>query len=153
MEVLITDLVQRFERGALTRRQLIQGLSALAMAGGAAAADAAQATSLRSTAIDHVSVLVADLQRSADFYKNVFGLSPVGEDEANKILRLGLTRALVSIRQEPPAGMVDHFAIRVENFNRDAVTQQLKQHGLTPQENLEFGFHVKDPDGANVQIV
>ena len=24
--------------------------------------------------------------------------------------------------------------------------------GLTPRENLEFGFHVKDPDGANVQI-
>jgi hypothetical protein len=25
-------------------------------------------------------------------------------------------------------------------------------HGLTPCENLEFGFHVKDPDGAALQI-
>jgi hypothetical protein len=41
----------------------------------------------------------------------------------------------------------------VENFNRAAVTEVLKQHGLTPQENLEFGFHVKDPDKMNVQIV
>jgi hypothetical protein len=64
-----------------------------------------------------------------------------------------MKRAIVSLRQEAPAGMVDHFAIGVESFNRDTVTSVLKQHGLTPQENLEFGFHVKDPDGANVQIV
>ena len=29
MESIIDDLVRRFERGALTRRQLIQGLSTL----------------------------------------------------------------------------------------------------------------------------
>jgi hypothetical protein len=64
-----------------------------------------------------------------------------------------LKRALVSLRQEPPAGVVDHFAITVENFNREAVTEALKPHGLTPQENVQFGFHIKDPDGVNVQIV
>ena len=50
------------------------------------------------------------------------------------------------------SGNADHFAIGVESFNRDAVTANLKEMGLTPRENLEFGFHVKDPDGANVQI-
>ena len=49
--------------------------------------------------------------------------------------------------------MVDHFAITVDNFNKEAVTQVLKSHGLTPQENIQFGFHIKDPDGVNVQIV
>jgi hypothetical protein len=53
---------------------------------------------------------------------------------------------------EPPAGQIDHFAIGVDGFNRDAVTKELQAMGLTPRENLEFGFHVKDPDGANVQI-
>jgi len=24
--------------------------------------------------------------------------------------------------------------------------------GITPRDNIEFGFHIKDPDGANVQI-
>lgn len=152
METIITDLVDRFERGGLTRRQLIQGLAALAAAGQAVPVDA-QPGGLRATGIDHVSVLVSDMQRSADFYQKVFGLSALSEDKPNKILRLGIKRAMVSLRQEPPAGLVDHFAIGVENFNRDAVTAVLKQHGLTPQENLEFGFHVKDPNGMNVQIV
>jgi len=59
---------------------------------------------------------------------------------------------LVSLRVEPPPGLVDHFAIGVENFEREAVARDLQGMGLTPRENLEFGFHIKDPDGANVQI-
>ena len=152
MKTIITDLVQRFERGGLTRRQLIEGLSVLVAAGGASQA-AAQGSRLRATGVDHVSVLVSDMQHSADFYQNVFGLSPVSEDKPNRILRLGGKRTLVSLRQESPVGLIDHFALSVENFNRDAVTAELKQHGLTPQQNIQFGFHIKDPDGAVVQIV
>jgi len=157
MDTVISDLVNRFERGGLTRRELIQGLSAL-VAAGAAAPPAAAQTRLQPTAIDHTSVLVTDLQRSADFYNRVFGLMPVSEDKANKILRLGtggsgVNATLVSLRQQNPPGLIDHFAIRVQGFNRDATTELLKQHGLTPANNIEFGFHIKDPDGAVVQIV
>ena len=158
MNAPITDLVNRFECGGLTRRQLIQGLSALVAAGGASPPSAAQSGGLRAAAIDHTSVLVTDLQRSAEFYRRLFGLTPVSEDKANRILRLGVGgsgagRTIVSLRQQNPPGLIDHFAISVENFNRDAVTQVLMQHGLVPDRNIEFGFHVKDPDNAVVQIV
>ena len=153
MESIIDDLVRRFERGAVTRRQLIQGLSLLVGAMGASRADAAQAGGLRGTGIDHVSILVNDLQRSATFYQSVFGMTPVSEDKPNEILRLGMKRTTVSLRHEGSSGVVDHFAISVENFNRDTVTEQLQQHGLTPQQNVQFGFHVKDPDGVVVQVV
>jgi catechol 2,3-dioxygenase-like lactoylglutathione lyase family enzyme len=158
MDTIITDLVNRFERGGLTRRQLIQGLTALVAAGTAVPA-AAQGSGLKATGIDHTSVLVTDLQRSAEFYQRVFGLTPVSEDKANRILRLGgaggtgTGATLVSLRQENPPGLIDHFAISVDQFNRDAVTGVLKQHGITPAQNIEFGFHIKDPDGAVVQIV
>ena len=153
MDPIITELVDRFARGGITRRELIQGLSALVAMGGAASPAAAQASALHGTGIDHVSVLVSDMARSAAFYQSIFGLNTVSEDKPNKILRLGLKRAVVSLRQEPPAGTVDHFAITVENFNRERVTAELKPRGITTQENLEFGFHIKDPDGVNVQIV
>lgn len=65
----------------------------------------------------------------------------------------GMKRTIVSLRHEGPSGVVDHFAITVESFSRDAVTEQLTQHGLTPQQNVQFGFHIKDPDGVVVQIV
>ncbi len=150
MEHLISNLVGRFERGRLTRRELGQALAAAAAAGVSAPVAGA---SLKAGSINHTSVLVSDMARSIDFYNRVFGLSVVNEDKPNKISRLGNGgKILVSLRVEPPAGLVDHFAIGVEGFNRDAVTAQLKEMGLTPRENLEFGFHVKDPDGANVQI-
>ena len=144
----ISDLVTRFEGGRLSRRELIQALAMVAAAG-----TTASAAPLKAGSINHTSVLVSDMERSIDFYNRVFGLSVLNEDKANKISRLGAGgKVLVSLRVEPPAGLVDHFAIGVENFNREAVTRDLTEMGLTPRENLEFGFHVKDPDGANVQI-
>ncbi len=158
MDIIITELVNQFERGGLTRRQLIQSLAALVAAGGISPPLAAQSRGLKATGIDHTSVLVSDLQRSAEFYQRVFGLMPVSEDKPNRILRLGaggtgVDRTIVSLRQQNPRGLIDHFAISVEQFDRDAVTQVLKQHDLTPDQNIEFGFHIKDPDGAVVQIV
>ena len=146
---VISDLVTRFERGRLSRRELIQALTAVAAVTGTSAS----AASLKSGSINHTSVLVSDMARSIDFYNRVFGLSVMNEDKANKISRLGTNgKILVSLRVEPPAGLIDHFAIGVEGFNREVVTRELQSMGLAPQENLEFGFHIKDPDGANVQI-
>ena len=151
MEPVISDLVTRFERGALTRRELIGALALLA--GSAATPGTAEGATLKGTSINHVSVLVTDMARSIDFYGRVFGLTLVNEDKANKIARLGANgKVLVSLRIEPPPGVIDHFAIGVEGFNRDAVTADLKGFGLTPADNIQFGFHVKDPDGAVVQI-
>lgn len=157
MDGVIDNLVDRFQRGGLTRRQLIEGLTALVAAAGATPV-AAQAAGLQATGVNHTSVLVTDLPRSIDFYGRVFGLKAVSEDTPNKIVRLGtggsgVASTLVSLRQQNPPGTIDHFALSVQGFNRDRVTQVLMQHGLTPADTIEFGFHVKDPDGAVVQIV
>jgi catechol 2,3-dioxygenase-like lactoylglutathione lyase family enzyme len=154
----IAELVSRFEHGGLTRRQLIHGISALVATAAASASAAAQNTGLAATGIDHTSMLVTDLARSADFYQRIFGLKPVSEDKANRILRLGaggtgIDSTIVSLRQQNPPGLIDHIAIRVQGFERAAVTRTLEQHGLKPDNNIEFGFHIKDPDGAVVQIV
>jgi catechol 2,3-dioxygenase-like lactoylglutathione lyase family enzyme len=149
MEAIIENLLNRFERGALSRRQLVQGLAALAAASTAQAQDAG----LKAARIDHVSIQVTDLPRSIAFYQSIFGLTVLGEDKPNEIVRLGAGRVLVSLHHKNPTGLVDHFAIGVEKFNREAVTQQLKAQGVTPQENLDAGFHIKDPEGISVQIV
>ncbi len=111
------------------------------------------AAPLKSGSINHSSVLVSDMARSMEFYDRVFGLKLLDEDKANKIARLGTGgKVLVSLRVEPPAGKIDHFAIGVDGFNREAVTRELQGMGLTPRENIEFGFYILDPDGAPVQI-
>jgi catechol 2,3-dioxygenase-like lactoylglutathione lyase family enzyme len=157
VEPIISDMVERFERGGLTRRELIRGLSLLvaaAQAGESVAAAASSPAPLAATGIDHVSVLVSDLERSRRFYQDLFGFSVLSEDKEHGILRLGGgKKVLVSIRKEQPYGTVDHFGVRVEGFDKAAVTQNLRQRGLQPDENWQYGFYVKDPDGVNVQML
>jgi catechol 2,3-dioxygenase-like lactoylglutathione lyase family enzyme len=152
MEAIISDLLNRFEKGALTRRGLIQGLAMLTAAGESQAQVPGGA--LKAAKIDHMSIQVSDLPRSIAFYQKIFGLTTVSEDKPNEIVRLGVgTKALVSLHHKSPTGLVDHFAIGVENFNKDAVTRELKARGVTPEDNLDAGFHIIDPEGISVQIV
>lgn len=153
MEAIISNLLKRFERGALTRRELIQGLAMLTAASGTSSAAGFQEAGFKTATIDHVSIQVSDLARSIAFYQNVFGLSVVSEDKPNEIVRLGTTKTLVSLHHKSPTGLVDHFAIGVNPFNQESVTRYLKQRGLNPERNLDAGFHVKDPEGISVQIV
>ncbi len=150
MEEMIASLVNRFERGALSRRELIQGLAMLAVTTGAAQG---QDAGLKGTRIDHISIQVSDLPRSVAFYKKMFGFAVVSEDKPNEIVRLGAGKVTVSLHHKNPTGMVDHFAIGVENFNQESVTRELKALGINPENNLDAGFHIKDPEGINVQIV
>ncbi|HET9220276.1 MAG TPA: VOC family protein [Terriglobia bacterium] len=152
MEAIISSLVGRFEQGKVSRRELIQSLTMLAATAGAAAATP-QETPFKSTRIDHISIQVTDLQRSIGFYQKIFGLSILGEDKPNEIVRMGTTRVIVSLHHKPPTGIVDHFAIAIDGFDQNAVTQALKQQGLTADQNLDYGFYVRDPEGIPVQIV
>jgi len=153
MEAIIANLVDRFERGALSRRELIQGLAMVAGTTGASSAAQGQDGGFKGTRIDHVSIQVSDLPRSLAFYQKIFGFTVVSEDKANEIVRLGAGKVLVSLHHKNPTGLVDHFAIGVEKFNRESMTRELKALGANPENNLDAGFHIKDPEGISVQIV
>ena len=153
MEAMISGLVNRFERGALTRRELVQGFAALAAANGAASVAQGQDAGIKGAKIDHVSIQVSDLPRSIAFYQKMFGLTILSEDKPNEIVRLGAGKVLVSLHHKSPTGLVDHFAIGVEKFNKETVTRELKERGATPEDNLDAGFHIRDPEGISVQIV
>ena len=153
MDAIISDMVQRFEKGTVSRRELIQGLAMLVAAGGSASAAGLQETPFKSSRIDHISIQVTDLPRSIAFYQKGFGLTILGEDKANEIVRMGTTRVIVSLHHKNPTGLVDHFAIAIDGFETESVTRALAAHGLKPDNNLDWGFHVKDPEGIPVQIV
>ncbi len=153
MESIISNLVTQFEKGSLSRRELVSGLALLAATGAAGTAAAAQAEiDFKTADIDHVSIQVADLQRSVDFYKKMFGFTVVSEDKPLGIIRLGNTRTLVSLNHQSPARIVDHFAIGVPRFTKEAATRYVMQRGARVEDDPYAGLHVKDPDGINVQI-
>jgi catechol 2,3-dioxygenase-like lactoylglutathione lyase family enzyme len=151
MESIISDLVTRFEKGSLSRRDLVSGLALIAASGTAATAQ--ENVDFKSADIDHVSIHVSDLQRSVDFYQKSFGFSVKSQEPSRGIIRLGTpSKMLVSLNHGAPAGIVDHFAIGVPRISNEAAQRYLKDRGLTPLQGDYAGVHVKDPDGINVQI-
>ena len=116
------------------------------------AATAQEAIDFKTANIDHVSVKVADLQRSVDFYQKMFGFTVISEDKPQGIVRVGNGRVLVSFNHESPAGKIDHFSIGIPRFNKETVTRYLQQRGATVSDGDFAGLHIKDPDGVNVQI-
>jgi catechol 2,3-dioxygenase-like lactoylglutathione lyase family enzyme len=93
------------------------------------------------------------MARSREFYEKIFGLKVLSEDKENEIVRMGVTRIIVSLHHKQPVGIVDHFAIAIDDFNREAVTAELAKLGLKAEQNLDYGFFVRDPEGVPVQIV
>ena len=151
MEALISDLVSRFEKGTLSRRKLVQGLAMLAASGTAATAAEAD-LDFRTANIDHVSIQVTNLQRSTEFYQRLFGFTVVSEERPLEIMRLGTNRTLVSLNTQRPAQIIDHFAIGVPRWTREAAARFLTQRGATIGDDPYHGLHTRDPDGIYVQL-
>jgi hypothetical protein len=130
------------------RAALIQGPTALAPR--AARAGGRARRSSRRASI--TSACRPRISRVCQFSK-VFGLKVLNEDKANKIARMGVTKIIVSLHEKTPVGIVDHFAIAIDDFDKDKVTAELAKLGLKAEENLDYGFFVRDPEGVPVQIV
>ena len=164
MEHIISRLLQEYERGKVTRRQLIQVLAsgAAAAAAGASIAEAAPATA---TYINHVSMQVADYRKTRDFYSGLLGMK-VSNDDGNKCrLEVGG----VSIVAQPGEDertrrtpLIDHIDYNMNN-SKDEIFAALKSHGVVlehginhpPSNKAKAGstsIQVKDPDGFHVTL-
>jgi catechol 2,3-dioxygenase-like lactoylglutathione lyase family enzyme len=144
MKRTISRLLEAYEKGKMSRRDLVQGLTLMA-----ASAQTASAAGFQGNSINHISLYVSNLERSTDFYQRTFGCK-VNKREGNNQLVFG--RNFLVVRPGNPAGKVDHFAIGVDGFNKEAVTADLKARGTSPIDQPGGDFRVLDPDGFPVQI-
>jgi catechol 2,3-dioxygenase-like lactoylglutathione lyase family enzyme len=158
MEQIIGKLLQDFEHGKMTRRQLIQTL-ALAATAASTAGTAEAAAPATAVAINHISMQVADYAKTRDFYVGLFGMK-VTDDNGKTQCRLAFGDNLLIPRtaSSRPGGKValDHVAYTLANWDTDktvrsAVEAELKRRKLEIRAT-EGGFHVKDPDGFEVQM-
>ncbi len=153
MTTVVSRLLNRYERGTVTRRELIAALAALA-----AGTPTEAAAGVKVSRIDHVSLQVSDLQRSRDFYANVFTTSVNRNPRPDNEVRLDLgDNANLVLRRGGEPGQVNHLGLRVEGFDRASLVQQLRGAGITPVDEPNVagtvGFHVVDPDGFKVQLL
>jgi catechol 2,3-dioxygenase-like lactoylglutathione lyase family enzyme len=157
MENIIGKLLQDYEHGRMTRRQLIQTLTLGATA--AASVGAVEAAPANATYINHVSMQVADYRKTRDFYAGLFGMKVTNDDGKSECsLTCGSTIIIARNASGRPGAKVgvDHIAYTLANWDTDktvrpAVEAELKRRGLNIRAT-EGGFHVQDPDGFDVQM-
>jgi catechol 2,3-dioxygenase-like lactoylglutathione lyase family enzyme len=154
MEHLIAKLLQNFEQGKMTRRQLIQSLALAATAASAASAvptATADGKGFKAITVNHISYQVADYAKTRDFYADLLGMKVSQDDGKQCFLSFGDT---FIIPRNRPTGTprIDHIAYTIDNWNRGAVEAELKRRGLQPRPDTQNSFHVKDPEGFDLQI-
>jgi catechol 2,3-dioxygenase-like lactoylglutathione lyase family enzyme len=149
----IDALVSSYERGTMTRRQLLCALTLMA-APMAVKAQRPSAGLMKGRNLHHVNVRVSDLARSEAFYRNLFGFSPTrrvqGPDNHGFDLPGG---GLIILQKSDQPGRIDHFCIGVEDFDAELLRTKVKGAGIGGvQGDASDNFSVSDPDGLRVQV-
>lgn len=155
MENAIAKLLDDFERGKMTRRQLIKSLSVVAAVASNVTASAASTKGFKAVAVNHISYQVADYAKTRDFYADLLGMRIAGDTGKQCELILGDTNTFVIPRNAPEGSApprIDHIAYTIETWDKNAVKAELERRGLDPKEDTENSFHVKDPNGFDLQI-
>ena len=157
MEHIIAKLLHDFEDGYMSRRQLIQSLAlaATAAAGAAPTAAAADNKGFKAVAVNHISFQVADYGKTRDFYADLLGMKVLKDTGRQCNLAFGNEGTWLlprNAREGTAPPKVDHIAYTIENWDKDAVEAELKRRGLNPRPDTPNSFHVKDPDGYDLQI-
>ena len=156
MDKVVDDLLGQFERGRISRRQLVQML-AFGMTAAAAAPLAASPAPMRgfkAVAVNHISFEVADYARTRDFYADLLGMEVSGDDGRQCYMKFGEESFLIPRAAGEPKGgpLVDHICYTIEDWDKQAVEAELRRRGLDPEPDTDESFHVRDPDGYRLQI-
>jgi len=149
------QIVEQFEKGQLSRRQLVARLMGLGAAM-AVVPDAARAgedgnSTLQAKGLNHIALNVRDLERSAEFYRAHLGLKVVHK-QGDFLWVLGRSnddRFLALFRNDNPG--LSHYAYTIENFDPDEVVRKLNAAGIKHRRE-RHGIYFNDPDGLVVQV-
>jgi glyoxylase I family protein len=123
--------------------------------------------------IDHLVLRVVDLERMLGFYCGVLGCSVERRREDLGLVQLRAGRSMLDlVSVDGPIGRnggaapgregrnLDHFCVRVEPFEADAIRRELQAHGIAagPVET-RYGaegngpsIYVTDPEGNVVEL-
>lgn len=169
METTIATLLEDFDDGKMTRRQLIQSLAVLATAGSAAAQTPAPMARApwKTVWLDHISYAVTDYRTSVAFYRDLMGWDVQNDNGTTQAwMRIGnVGEIIIRNRRDAaagapprpaPTGVINHISFGIEPWDTDMVKAELERRGLNPRPDMQGenfkSFHVLDPDGWDLQI-
>ena len=114
-------------------------------------------TGWKTVALDHITFEMPDYRKEAAFYVSLMGWKLRSDDGKQAILDIGDWGSVIF--QEAPerqSAVVKSFCFVIEPWDAKTVEAELRKRGLNPvaenDGNLFESFHVKDPDGWDLQI-
>ena len=124
--------------------------------------------------LDHISYAVSDYRRSTAFYRDLMGWEIKKDNGTNQCsMKIGNLGGIIIRNSRQPAanaapaasgapapspitGVINHISWGVEPWDTEKVKAELERRGLKPRPDMvgdNFkSFHVKDPDGWDLQI-
>ena len=160
MQDLIDRLVDDYDRGGLSRRQLIAGLTAAATAAILPGRAGAQSTTapaappktpptFHAVDLNHIALRVTDIPRSKAFYEKHLGLEMSSQSRTSCFMRCR-DRDFLAMFKSDKAGL-HHYCYSVEGYTAASAMERLKEAGLKPRQRGER-VYFDDPDGIECQV-
>lgn len=161
MNPAIDAIIDQFEQKRISRREMLTALVAAAGAlplAGVVAQTAMPVATGRS--MNHVSLSVTDVDRSARFYQRVLGMEIISRP-ANGGLNMGLgDESFLGLYELGNPGRMHHLCIGVEDYDAEALAARLEEHGVEARINRDPAnrtsggdqLYFEDPDGITVQL-
>jgi catechol 2,3-dioxygenase-like lactoylglutathione lyase family enzyme len=146
-------LISRYEGGQISRRDLLGTLAALLLPVSSPTATALGVGPAKQ--LNHVTLLVPNVERARAFYQDLFGMSVLTRQEPGVNLRVGVGFLGLYPAAEGERGRIDHFCLGVDHFDAEETRQTLGARGLEATIRLRGNtkeLYFADPDGITVQV-
>ena len=114
---------------------------------------------LHATHLDHVSVLITDVERSRRFYRDVLGLKEIARPRTFDFVvvwfQLGNQQLHLLLKDRPDAVSPRHFALRVADVA--SAREYCRAQGLAVEETTPIPgadrFFIHDPDLNRIEVI
>jgi catechol 2,3-dioxygenase-like lactoylglutathione lyase family enzyme len=155
MSAGLEQLLNAYDRGRITRRELMAGFAGVIAAASTSGTLGAAPAVGPVKQMNHVSIFVPDVQKSRQFYQDLFGLPLLTSQDPGVNLSTG--SGFLGIYPAPNAqkGTINHLCLGVENFDADTVLKALTDRGVQArirQRGDTKELYMTDPDGISVQL-
>jgi hypothetical protein len=178
MEGFVATKLDEFDRGKISRRQLVETLTLAATTAYATGGAKAEGSAMKVALVNHISYSCPNFRQAGDWYSKVFNLDQVGLKDTEVTLPFGKMGELpynvtakdvpvtfiiarsINRQQNPntagrpkPDAVIEHVGYTVADFNRERAKAELIAMGVkNVRDGGLYSLHLDDPFGYDVQI-
>jgi catechol 2,3-dioxygenase-like lactoylglutathione lyase family enzyme len=154
MNAGLDDLLNEYDRGRMSRRELMAAIAGVVATASRTAVNAAAAVGPVKQ-INHVSIFVPEVEKSRQFYQDAFALPLLTTQDPGVNLSTGSGFLGIYPAPNGQKGSINHLCLGVDNFDAATALKTLTDRGV-PARIRQRGdtkeLYITDPDGISVQI-